>query len=315
MGTFDSIDPSAVERARLLGELQVLIGRHARPEKRTPIDRVLLSAEGRAGDPSPERTGTIMALIVSGSKRIALGDRIYDYRSGQYLVASIDLPITGHYLEASSAQPALGFGLMLHPASIASLLLESEAGGTCPPRSRPPSAPAAIGVADASNDLLDAVLRMVRLLDQRSDRSVLAPLVEKEILWRLLCGPMGQAMRQIALTDSSLTQISYAVRWINEHHPEPFRVEELARSCGMSASAFHRTFHAVTGLSPIRFRKQIRLHESRLLLMSGVDDVATIASRVGYDSVSQFSREYRSHFGLPPGRDAARLRANARVSA
>jgi AraC-like DNA-binding protein len=315
MSPSGGIDPSAAERARLLRELRTLIGRHARPDKTTSIDGVLLSAEDRAGGPSPERTGTMMALIVRGTKRIALGDRIYDYRSGQYLVASIDLPVTGHYLEADVAQPALGFGLTLHPASIASLLLEAKADETRPARSRPSAAPSAFGVADASNDLLDVVLRMVRLLDQHSDRSILAPLIKKEILWRLLNGPMGQGMRQIALTDSSLTQISHAVRWISQHHPEPFRVEELARSCGMSASAFHRAFHTVTGLSPIQFRKQIRLHESRLLLMSGVDDIATIASRVGYDSVSQFSREYRGHFGLPPGRDAARLRANAQVPA
>ena len=156
---------------------------------------------------------------------------------------------------------------------------------------------------------------MVRLLDSPRDRAVLAPMVEREILWRLINGPLGEAVRQVGLADSSLTHVSRAVRWITEHYDKPFRVEELARSCGMSPSAFHRNFHAVTALSPIQFQKQIRLQKSRLLLLTGADDVATVGYRVGYDSASQFSREYRRQFGLPPGRDADRLRAGAATGA
>jgi AraC-like DNA-binding protein len=166
-------------------------------------------------------------------------------------------------------------------------------------------------VADAGPELLDAVIRMLALLDAPSDRAVLAPMLEREIMWRLLTGPLGSSVRQIGLADSSMTQISRAVRWITEHYAEPFRVDELARSCGMSTSVFHRTFRAVTALSPIQFQKQIRLHKSRLLLITGVDDVATVGYQVGYDSSSQFNREYRRQFGLPPGRDAARLRGDA----
>jgi AraC-like DNA-binding protein len=241
-----------------------------------------------------------MAIIAQGAKRLAIGDRVYDYGPGQYLIASVDLPITGHYTDA----PALGFGLILRPSAIASLILE-----TTPRRTRP--APPGLGVAEASPELLDAAVRMVRLLDNPADRDVLAPMIEREILWRLINGPLGESVHQIGLADSSLTQVSRAVRWITEHHGESFRVEELARSCSMSTSAFHRAFHAVTALSPIQFQKQIRLQKSRLLLLTGVDDVATVAYRVGYDSASQFSREYRRQFGLPPGRDAARLRAGA----
>ena len=151
---------------------------------------------------------------------------------------------------------------------------------------------------------------MVRLLDTPADRDVLAPMLEREILWRVLNGPLGQSLHQIGLADSSLSHVSRAVRWITEHYDRPFRVEELARSCGMSTSAFHRNFHAVTALSPIQFQKQIRLQKSRLLLLLGGDDVATVGHRVGYDNTSQFSREYRRQFGLPPGRDAARLRSS-----
>jgi AraC-like DNA-binding protein len=171
-----------------------------------------------------------------------------------------------------------------------------------------------LGVSDASPELLDAVIRMLRLLDNPDDRRVLAPMIEREILWRLIAGPMGETVRQIGLADSSLTHISRAVRWITEHYSESFLVDDLARSCGMSTSAFHRNFQAVTGFSPIQFQKKIRLQRSRLMLISGADDVATVGYRVGYDSASQFSREYRRQFGLPPGRDAMRLRAEATVA-
>jgi len=152
---------------------------------------------------------------------------------------------------------------------------------------------------------------MLRLLDSPGDREVLAPMVEHEILWRLIAGPLGETVRQIGIADSSLTQISRAVRWITDHFHEQFRVEDLARPCGMSASAFHRNFNAVTTLSPIQFQKQIRLQQARLMLITGVDDVATIGYRVGYESASQFNREYRRQFGLSPGRDAERLRSEA----
>jgi AraC-like DNA-binding protein len=301
----------AVERTRLLGELRSGIARHARAGLATPVAGFLLSAEDRAGEPSPARTGTVMALIAQGAKRVALGERTFDYRAGQYLVASIDLPITGHYIEASPDRPALGLGLVLEPPAIAALLLESGGGGEASPPRSGAGTPSALGVADADNGLLDAAVRLVRLLGQPRDRDMLAPLVKKELLWRLLNGPMGPAMRQVALADSSLTQVSQAVQWITEHHAEAFRVEDLARSCGMSASAFHRSFQAVTAFSPVQFQKQVRLQQSRLLLLAGADDVAGVGFRVGYESASQFSREYRRLFGLPPGRDAARLRAPA----
>jgi AraC-like DNA-binding protein len=140
---------------------------------------------------------------------------------------------------------------------------------------------------------------------------VLAPLVEREILWRLITGPLGESVRQTGVADSSLTSVSHAVRRITEKYNKPFRVEELAKSCSMSTSAFHRNFVAVTGLSPVPFQKQIRLQQSRLMLMAGGDDVASIGYRVGYESASQFSREYRRQFGLPPGQDAIRLRTSS----
>jgi AraC-like DNA-binding protein len=293
----------------LLAELRALIARHARPDVTTAIDGVLLSAAVGPAEPRASTSGTVMAMIAQGAKRLAIGDRVYDYRPSQYLVASVDLPITGHYTRASRDEPALGFGLILRPSAIASLLLDADVLGSRPPRPAP--APPGIGVAEASPEFLDAVARMVRVLDRPGDRDILAPMIEREILWRLLNGPLGESVGQIGMADSSLTHVSRAVRWITEHYRKPFRVEDLARSCGMSTSAFHRTFQAVTALSPVQFQKQIRLQKSRLLLLTGADDVATVGYQVGYESASQFSREYRRQFGLPPGRDAARLRAGA----
>src|SRR4051794_19418260 len=292
--------PMASTTGRLVSELRRLIVRHARLDESTVINGVLLSAAGRPGEPQASTTGTVMAIIAQGAKRLAIGDRVFNYRPGQYLVASVDLPITGHYTHAAADEPALGFGLVFRPSAIASLLVDADAASTSLP-SRPARlapVPPALGVAEAAPELLDAVVRMVRLIDSARDRDVLAPMIEREILWRLINGPLGESVRQIGLADSSLTHVSRAVRWITEHYEQPFRVEDLARSCGMSTSAFHRNFQAVTALSPIQFQKQIRLQKSRLLLLTGADDVATVGYRVGYDSTSQFSREYRRQFGF-----------------
>jgi AraC-like DNA-binding protein len=297
----------ADDRPEQLDRLRALITRHARPDETTAIDGVLLAFAAATGEPRTATSGTVFALIAQGAKRLAVGDRVYDYQAGQYLVASVDVPVTGHYSQASLGEPALGFGLVLRPTTIASLLLDDDPR----PRPRPGGGPAcsALGVGDAGPELLDAVIRMVALLDAPRDQAVLAPMLEREILWRLLTGPLGDSVRHVGLTGSSMTHVSHAVRWITDHYAEPFRVEQLARSCGMSTSAFHRAFHAVTALSPIQFQKQIRLQQSRLLLMTGVDDVAAVGHRVGYDSASQFNREYRRQFGQSPGRDAALLRA------
>lgn len=304
--------PRGAPGGHRLDELRQLIHRHARPDTTTAIERVALARADAPEAPGTSNSGTVFALIAQGGKRLALGDRVYEYRSGQYLIASIDLPVTGHYVDATPEQPALGFGLVLRPAIVASLLLEADPGAV-PVRAS--SAPAALGVADADEELLDAATRMVRLLDRPHDRAVLAPMIEREILWRLLTGPLGSALAQIGIADSCTTQIGRAVRWITEHYAEPFRVDDLADSCGLSASAFHRKFRSVTALSPVQFQKRIRLHQARLLLMSAADDVSTVAYRVGYESVTQFNREYRRCFGAPPGRDAARLRAGEALGA
>jgi AraC-like DNA-binding protein len=290
-----------------IDELAALLARHARPDMTTAIDGVLISKAERPGPPSPTMSGTILALVAQGAKRLALGERVYDYRAGQYLVASVDLPVTGHFTQASPQQPALGFGLVLEPAAVAELLLQAGPGDVPPVRS---AAPPGIAVSDAPAELLDAVTRLLRLLAQPRDVKVLAPLAKREILWRLITGHQGAAVRQLGLADSSLAHIGLAIRWIRDHHAQSFRVQDVARLTGMSVSAFHRNFHAVTAMSPIQFQKQIRLQQARLLLATHRGDVTGVGYRVGYDSPSQFSREYRRQFGVPPSQDA-RLRPGA----
>jgi AraC-like DNA-binding protein len=285
-------------------ELRALLERHARPDWTTAIDGVLIGRAERAHEPSASMSGVVMALIAQGAKTLALGDRVYEYRAGQYLIASVDLPVTGHYTEASKTRPALGFGLSLEPSAIASLLLQAQPGDL----TRTSVTPSALAVSTAPAELVDAAVRMLRLLDHPRDIPVLAPLIKREILWRLITGEQGAAVRQLGLADSSLSHVAHAVRWIRDNYREAFRVDDVAKMSGMSVSAFYRNFQAVTAMSPIQFQKQIRLQQARLLLTTHPNDVTTVGHRVGYDSPSQFSREYRRQFGAPPSQDAARLR-------
>jgi AraC-like DNA-binding protein len=239
----------------------------------------------------------VFALVAQGRKRLAVGDQVFEYGAGDYLVVSVDLPVTGHFTEASREKPCLGVGLTLRPDAIASLLLEH----------RPERATAGLSVNRAPAELIDAVIRLLRVGGDPEDRRVLAPMIEREILWRLLRGPNGAAVRQIGLTDSSLSHIARSIRWIRDHYTEPFRIEELAAMVGMSASAFHRHFRTVTAMTPIQFQKKIRLQEARLRVVGLGEDVTSAGYAVGYDSPSQFSREYRREFGTPPSRDSTRL--------
>lgn len=287
-----------------LENLRQLIDRHARPDMSTAIPGVML-ARHDVSILEPSMSGTVMALIAQGTKRLALGEQVYEYGPGEYLVASLDLPVTGQFLDASPAQPALGFGLALDPAGIAELLLQAGSDSVRVGQGAPPSS---MLVSEAPAAMVDAVLRLVRLLDAPRDIPVLAPLIKREILWWLIVGEQGAAVRQLGLANSNLSHIGRAVKWIREHYARSFRVEDVAALCGMSASAFYRNFQAATAMSPIQFQKQIRLQEARLQLATTPNDVTGIAYRVGYDSPSQFSREYRRQFGTAPSQDALRLR-------
>jgi AraC-like DNA-binding protein len=265
----------------------------------------MISHSDQPTPPTASMTGTVLAVMAQGRKSLALGDRVYDYRAGQYLVCSVDMPIIGRFTVASPDEPALSFGLRLEPAEIAELLLSA---GDLPPCTK--GALPGLAMSEAPDVLLDAVVRLLRLLDEPRDREVLLPLVKREILWRLITGEQGPIVRQLGLADSSLTQVARAVKWIRDHYRESFKVQELASTSGLSISAFHRNFQAVTAMSPIQFQKQIRLQEARLLLATHPNDVTGISYTVGYDSPSQFSREYRRQFGAAPSHDATQLRGS-----
>ena len=290
----------------VLDELRLLIARHAGPDA-WPLrlmPRLFLGSESGPTLPCQVVVEPIFSLIAQGAKRVAIGHKTVDYRAGQFLIVSVDLPADAHVVEASPEHPYLGFGLTLNSEAIASLLLESGSRRVVGD-DRP-----GIAVSDLSSDLADSVLRLLRLLHRPSDVPILAAALEREILWRLINGPQGAMVRQIGLADSRMSQVGRAVRWLRGHFADTIGIEELAAIAGMSVTSFHRHFRIVTSLTPIQYQKQLRLQAARARLMATRADVAEVGFDVGYDSPSQFSREYRRMFGKPPGKDGAELRGN-----
>lgn len=280
-----------------------LIERHGHyGTEQVPIPGLMVMSSFTPTMPLAHIAAPSLAVVAQGAKRSVIGDASFDYAAGQFQVVSVELPITSNVTVASRERPFLGMGMRLRPSVIAELLLE-----------RAPTlaadVPAGIVVSDLGPELLDALERLVALLDTPADAAALAGLYEREIVWRLLTGPQGQLVRQIGLADSRLNHLSRAIGWIRDHYAEPIKVEELAALASMSVSSFHRHFRAVTMLTPIQFQKQIRLQRARALLLADPGAVATVGYGVGYTSASQFSREYRRLFGAPPGRDSQALRA------
>ncbi|AGZ42100.1 AraC family transcriptional regulator [Actinoplanes friuliensis] len=288
----------------LIGDLRDLLDRHA-PREGPPLPGVVLLRADGPTEPVSALSDPVFVIVASGRKRTILADRVFEYGAGQYLVVSVELPVTAHVIEASRDEPYLVFAMCLQPEAIATLLLE-----TADSRRLPREVPG-LAVSEATDDLLDPVVRLLRLLDRPADLPVLAPAAEREILWRLVTGEQGAMIRQIGLADSRLSQVARSIRWIREHYADLFRIEDAARVAGMSVTSFHRHFRAVTTMSPLQFQKQVRLQQARTRLIANPHDVAAVGHDVGYDSPSQFSREYRRMFGVPPGRDAVRLQAVA----
>ncbi|MBN9173424.1 MAG: AraC family transcriptional regulator [Microbacterium sp.] len=290
-----------------LSELRTLISRHASGGvTATAIPGVLVAKVDAAEAQEDTSTGSILAVVAQGSKRLSVGSAVHDYGPGDYLVTSMELPVSGRYRDATPDHPALGFGLELRPDAIAELLLDPGSSGLAR-AGRGDKAPPAVSVGVADARLLDAVVRMLRLLDHPTDIPILAPLIERELLWLVMSGENGDSVRQLGLADSSLNRVRHVVRWMRDRYSEPVRVDELAQRASMSTSAFHRAFHAVTAMSPIQYQKSVRLQEARLRLLANPADIAGTAYAVGYESPSQFSREYRRQFGAPPSRDVSQL--------
>ena len=291
----------------MLTELRESITRHA-GEGRTPtaLPGVSVICSPTITEPLGDVIEPTLSVIAQGVKETELNGRTFTYGPGQFLVVSVELPVIGHVTHATVEEPFLAVVLELRPDRIAALLLETAAATARP--SAADATPAGIAVSNASPALIDAIGRLLALLDSPDDAAALAAGVEREVLWRLLTGPQGTTLRQIGLADSRLAHLARAIRWIRRHYNETMRVEELAALATMSVSSFDRHFRAVTSMTPIQYQKQIRLREARARLLTQPDDITGVGFAVGYDSPSQFSREYRRMYGVPPSRDALALR-------
>jgi len=239
-------------------------------------------------------------LILQGSKSMTVGEQTLHYDPATYFVMSVDLPAVGSVHPAETGEPYLAVSLTLEPSIIADMLAQA-----------PPSVGRTGGqgfsVAAVTPELLDCWVRLLRLMEYPDDIAVLAPAYEREILYRVLQGPQGWMLRDIAMPESALSRIHAAILWIRHNFTEPLRMEVLAKRVAMSVSAFHRQFKAVTNMSPLQFQKTIRLMHARRLMITEALSVTAVSVRVGYESASQFSREYSRLFGQPPGRDTTQL--------
>ncbi|MBD1997317.1 AraC family transcriptional regulator [Leptolyngbya sp. FACHB-541] len=244
----------------------------------------------------------ILGIVVQGKKEVLLNEETYEYGVAQYLVVSVDLPLCGGAIEATPDEPYLGFKLDLDPVQLCDIIVQTNSG---------------IGqkesvrgwfISDAEPSLIDCAIRLTKLLETPQDIPFLAPMIIREIYYRLLIGEQGEAVRQIATSGSNMQRIAEVIKRLKADFTRPLRVEELAEQANMSSSSFHRHFKAVTSMSPLQYQKQLRLLTARQMMLAENADATQAAYQVGYESTSQFSREYARMFGAPPMRDIERLR-------
>jgi AraC-like DNA-binding protein len=270
------------------------------------VPALALIQASEPSQPLPTVYHPSLCVVIQGRKRALLGDEVYVYDPLNYLVVSMTLPMVGQIVEASAEHPYLCLRIDIDPALINDLLM--QLGPSAPTR---PSGERALFLARTGAPLLDAVLRLVRLLDTPDEAAVLAPLVLREIHYRVLMGELGQRLRELCEVDGPSQRIARAIELLKTRYAEPLRIEDLAATAHMSASSLHQRFKATTAMSPLQFQKQLRLQEARrLMLMDGLE-AASASHRVGYGSPSQFSREYRRLFGAPPKREIEAMRAAA----
>lgn len=244
-----------------------------------------------------------LCLIAQGSKRVILGEDVYVYDANHFLITSVGLPVVAQIIEASRERPYLGLALELDLRTIAQLMIDSSL-----PLLRTLQPGRGMAVGELPLPLINAFQRLLDLLDEPGDIPALAPLIQREIFYRLLVGPQGPRLRQIVTAGSHSHQIARAIDWLKDNFKEPLRVDDLAAYSGMSTSSFHHHFRSLTAMSPLQFQKRLRLNEARQLMLTERLDAATVSFQVGYESPSQFSREYSRLFGAPPLRDVANLR-------
>lgn len=244
-----------------------------------------------------------LCVIAQGSKETSLGANHYRYDVSHYLITTTELPITSRITEASEGRPYLGVILRLDPALVSSVMVEAGH-----PASHDRAGVSSFNVSPLDSELLDAVVRLVRLLDTPDEARFLAPLIKREIVYRLLMGEQGGRLRHVAVLGGTSHRIVEAIEHIRTNFDQPMRVDDLARRFGMSVSGFHHHFKAVTAMTPLQFQKQLRLQEARRLMLGEGHDATTAGFHVGYDDASHFNREYKRLFGEPPMRDVTRMR-------
>ncbi|WP_398456948.1 AraC family transcriptional regulator N-terminal domain-containing protein [Sphingomonas albertensis] len=249
----------------------------------------------------PETYRPVVSLILQGEKQLLVGNEVLTYRAGHTFTAALDLPVLGKIIQASAERPYLAIRLVLDPDIVSDVTLDMPNGAS-------DADGKGFGVHPADRDLLDAWSRMLRLIDRPDEVRIMAPLLEREIVYRLLRGPQGAVLRQVGAADPKILPIRTAMAVIGESYTSPFKVEEIAQSVGMSCSAFHRRFKAATGMAPLQYQKTLRLYEARRLLLTEPTNASSAAFSVGYQSVSQFSREYSRMFGTPPMREIRAVR-------
>jgi len=262
----------------------------------TAMPNVGLYKVSRCKDLLPEIYRPVVSLILQGEKQLLIGNEVLTYRAGHTFTVAFDLPVLGKISKASSDQPYLAIRLAIDPVIVSDLVLNMPDLAGKPDRK-------GFGVNAAEHELLDAWSRTLRLIKRPDEVRIMAPLLEREIVFRLLRGPQGAVLKQVATADSMMSQIRNALASIGKNYAGTLRVEDVARSVGMSSSAFHRRFKAATGMAPLQYQKTLRLYEARRLILTEPTSASSAAFSVGYQSVSQFSREYRRMFGTPPMRE------------
>lgn len=290
-----------------------LIERHAprAGDHPTAIPSLSLHRRHAPTDPMPCIYPLSLVLTAQGDKQVMMGDEILEYTPGQSMLATVELPVISHVTRATVHRPYLGLLLRLDAQKIAELAAEMELPPLASDHDRIP-----ISIETLEPALLDALCRLVELLDDPGIMRNLAPLIEQEIVIRLLRGPHGPHLRQLITEESPGRQIARVVTWMKQNFVETFNMDDIAAKANMSLSTFRKHFHTITGMSPLQYQKQLRLQEARRLMLNQGMDAGRASGLVGYQSASQFSREYSRVFGAPPRRDIQRMRVrNGRAQA
>jgi AraC-like DNA-binding protein len=307
-GSTAELDPEAVRVEALRGELVRLLDRRTGSDgmHETRIPELKLYRFSHTTDPLHVLYEPAVFVVVQGRKHVTLGGETLIYDRSQYLTVSMDLPVVARVVEATPEAPYLCMTLTVDPRDLAALIVETRR-----QLPRDDHDGRALYVSPVRAPLLESFLRLIRLLDAAEDIPVLAPLILREIDYRLLQSEQFGRLAQMAIGDGRLRRVSGAIAWIKEHFAEPLHIDALAKQVNMSPSALHHHFKAVTAMSPVQYQKRLRLGEARGLLLAGATSAEAVAYEVGYASASQFTREYARLFGQPPRRDAERLRADA----